>query len=104
MRAKKTTRRGKPDPDVLAGIAERIVEAAEPQNLVLFGLAARGSMGPNSDIDLLVIKTDKFNQWQVLTKIYRYLRGKGATVDVVVATPEDVGHNRHQFMFSRARP
>jgi len=71
MKVTKRTRRGKPDPAVLAGMVERIVEAAGPDKIVLFGSAARGTMGPNSDIDLLVIKAGKFNHWRVLTKIYR---------------------------------
>ena len=47
-------------------------------------------MGPNSDIDLLVIKAGKFNRWRLTTAIYRHLRGKGAPVDVVVVTPEEM--------------
>jgi hypothetical protein len=51
-------------------------------------------MGPNSDIDLLVIMAGKFNHWRVLTRIYRHLRGKRAPVDVVVATTEEVERYR----------
>ncbi len=47
-------------------------------------------MGPDSDIDLLVIKAGEFNRWQLTTAIYRHLRGKGVAVDVVVVTPEEV--------------
>ncbi len=51
-------------------------------------------MGPDSDYDLLVIKRGKFNHWRLLTTIYRHLRGDGAAVDIVVATPEDVERYR----------
>jgi predicted nucleotidyltransferase len=81
---------GHPDETVLADIVRRVVEAAEPEKIILFGSAARGEMGPNSDIDLLVIKGGKFNRWRLTTAIYRHLRGKGAPVDVVVVTPEEV--------------
>ncbi len=37
-------------------IIRRIVEVAKPERIILFGSAARGAMGPNSDVDLLVIK------------------------------------------------
>lgn len=47
-------------------------------------------MGPNSDIDLLVIKRGKYNRDRLAKAIYRHLRGKGAPVDVVVVTPEEV--------------
>jgi len=60
---------------------------------VLFGSAARGTMGPNNDIDLLVIKGGKFHYWRLLTNIYRQLPGT-AVVDVVLATPEDVERYR----------
>src|SRR5947209_20126378 len=81
---------GHPDKTVLAEIVQSVVEAAQPDKIILFGSAARGEMGPNSDIDLLVIKAGKFNRWRLMTAIYRHLRGKGAAVDVVVVTPEEV--------------
>ena len=81
---------GRPDKKILADIIRRVVEAAQPDKIILFGSAARGEMGPNSDIDLLVIKAGKFNHWRLTTAIYRHLRGKGAPVDVVVVTPEEV--------------
>ncbi len=77
---------GKPDPVILAGIVRRVVEAARPDKIVLFGSGARGTMGPDSDIDLLVIKKGKFSYGHLLTKIERHLRGKGAPVDVVLVT------------------
>jgi uncharacterized protein len=81
---------GRPDRKTLADIVRRVVEAAQPDKIVLFGSAARGEMGPNSDIDLLVIKGGKFDRWRLTTAIYRQLRGKAAPVDVVVVTPEEV--------------
>jgi predicted nucleotidyltransferase len=41
-------------------IIRRIVEVAAPERIILFGSAARGEMGPNSDLDLLVIKSGDF--------------------------------------------
>ena len=95
MKTKQTKRRGNPDPAVLADIVDRIVRAAKPERLVLFGSAARGEMGPNSDLDLLVIKAGKFNHWRMLSTIYRELRGSDAAVDVVLATPEQVERYRN---------
>jgi predicted nucleotidyltransferase len=56
MKTKTKKRKGKPDPAILADIVKRVVEAAKPEKVVLFGSAARGTMGPDSDLDLLVIK------------------------------------------------
>jgi predicted nucleotidyltransferase len=90
----KTKRRrppnGRPDKKMLAEIVQSVVEAAQPDKIILFGSAARGEMGPNSDIDLLVIKSGKFNHWRLLTSIYRHLRGDLAAVDVVLAASEDI--------------
>jgi HEPN domain-containing protein/predicted nucleotidyltransferase len=80
---------GRPDGKVLAEIVQSVVAAAQPDEVVLFGSAARGEMGPDSDIDLLVIKSGKFNHSRLLTTIYRHLPGLAA-VDVVLARAEDI--------------
>src|SRR5437763_1398179 len=84
------TKTGRVKRKVLADVVRRVVEAAQPDKIILFGSAARGEMGPNSDLDLLVIKGGKFNYWHLLTTIYRHLRGSCAAVDVVLVTPDDV--------------
>jgi predicted nucleotidyltransferase len=56
MKAKSRKKQAKPDPAILADIVKRVVEAANPEMIVLFGSAARGTMGPHSDVDLLAIK------------------------------------------------
>jgi predicted nucleotidyltransferase len=94
MKTKPRKGRRRPDPAILADIVKRIVATARPRQIVLFGSGARGTMGPHSDIDLLVIKEGTFNYWKVLTKIYRSLRGCGAAVDVVLVTFEDAERYR----------
>jgi predicted nucleotidyltransferase len=94
MKVKTKRRRGKPDPVILADIVKRIVRAAKPEKIVLFGSAARGEMGPNSDYDVLVIKGGKYKYGRVLTTIYDHLSAIEAGVDVVLATPEDVERYR----------
>lgn len=93
MSSKVMRRSRKPDPVVLADIVARVVAVAKPRQIVLFGSAARGEMGPNSDIDLLVIKEGKFDYWRLMTKIRRELPGTEA-VDIVLTTPEDVERYR----------
>ncbi len=79
---------------VLADIVRRIAAVARPQQIVLFGSAARGTMGPNSDIDLLIVKGGRFHRGRLVEAIYRGLRGAEAAVDVVVVTPEEVQRYR----------
>jgi HEPN domain-containing protein/predicted nucleotidyltransferase len=78
---------GRPDPKILAEIVQNVVAAAQPDKIVLFGSAARGEMGPDSDIDLLIIKSGKFNHDRLTRDIYRNLTG-AVGVDALVVTPE----------------
>ena len=75
--------------ETLDDIIERIVEAVQPERIILFGSAARGDMGRNSDVDLLVVK-DGENAWTVMSRIYESLYGVDAAVDAVVVSPEEV--------------
>src|SRR5438552_1939110 len=81
-------------PHVLKDVVARVVAVAQPERIILFGLAARGAMGPSSDVDLLVVKGGKFNRGKLTTAIYRRLYGADAAVDVVVVTPEEVERYR----------
>ena len=79
---------------VLVDIVRRVVEVARPQQIVLFGSAARGTMGPDSDVDLLIVKSGRFHRGRLIEAIYRGLRGAEAAVDVVVVTPEELQRYR----------
>ena len=80
--------------ETLDQIVQRVVEVAKPEKIILFGSAARGEMGPHSDVDLLVIKADA-NRLDLTGKIYRHLHGVQAAVDIIVVTPEDVERYRN---------
>jgi predicted nucleotidyltransferase len=75
--------------EILQEIVRRIVEVAHPERIILFGSAARGEMGPHSDVDLLVVKSGAHRR-KLAMEIYRNLPGVGCAVDVVVVTPEDI--------------
>ncbi len=76
-------------PSALDDIVRRIVEVAQPEKIILFGSAARGEMGPHSDLDLLIIKSGA-DSLDLMGRIYSRLYGVNAAVDLVVATPEDI--------------
>ncbi len=80
--------------ETLHEIIRRIIEVAQPDKIILFGSAAREEMGPNSDIDLLVIKSGA-NRLELTGQIYRHMHGVGEAVDIVVVTPEDVERYRN---------
>ncbi len=74
---------------VLDEIVKRIIEVAHPEKIILFGSAVRGEVGPNSDLDLLVVKSGVHRR-RLAQKIYMNLLGVGQAVDIVVVTPEDI--------------
>ena len=85
---------GKVPAVVLKEIVRRIVEVAQPDKIILFGSAARGEMGPNSDVDLLVIVSGIPHRGKLTEAIYMNLIGVGQAVDVIVAVPEDIERYR----------
>ncbi|MBI4714450.1 MAG: nucleotidyltransferase domain-containing protein [Nitrospirae bacterium] len=81
----------------LREIIHRIVEVAKPEKIILFGSAARGEMGPNSDVDLLVVKSGDFHRGRLTEEIYMNLFGVGQAVDIIVVTPEDIERYKDSF-------
>lgn len=53
-------------------------------------------MGPNSDVDLLVIKSGA-HRLDLAGEIYLNLHGVDEAVDIVVVTPEDIERYRDSF-------
>jgi len=81
--------------ETLGEIIRRIMEVAHPEKIILFGSAARGKIGSNSDVDLLVVKSGTCDPHQVVGNIYMNLFGVGQAVDVILVSPEQVERYRH---------
>ncbi len=79
-----------PAPQLLDELVRRTVAAAHPVRIILFGSAARAAMGPDSDLDLLVVVRDGVHRRKTAQAIYKGLRGIGFAKDVVVVTESDV--------------
>jgi predicted nucleotidyltransferase len=71
-------------------LVRRIVEAVHPLRIILFGSAARGEMGSNSDLDVLVVMPDGIHRRKTAQEIYRQMWGFGFAKDIVVVTESDV--------------
>lgn len=84
----------KPDEALLTEITRRIVAVSDPQQIILFGSRARGEAGPDSDLDLLVIKDEVTSPRAEAARIYRALAGLSTPVDVVVARSDYVRRHR----------
>ena len=82
------------DEILLTEITRRIVAVSDPQQIILFGSQARGEAGPDSDLDLLVIKDEVASPRAEAARIYRALAGLSTPVDVVVARSDYVRRHR----------
>jgi len=79
----------KADEPVLAEIVRRLVEAVDPDRIVLFGSRAGGDPRPDSDLDLLIVKDAAEPCHRRVVPAYRALRGLGVPKDIVWYTPEE---------------
>jgi len=69
-------------------LVKQIVEAVHPLKIVLFGSAARGDTGRDSDLDILVVMPDGTERLRTAKGLYQRIRGVKIPYDIVVATPE----------------
>lgn len=83
-----------PAPAALRELVRCIVEVAKPERIILFGSAARGQMGPDSDLDVIVVKSAIEHRRRLAQDIYMKLPELGIGVDVIVLTPEDIEAQR----------
>lgn len=80
------------DAALIEEIKRRVVKAAQPERIILFGSRARGDHRPDSDIDLLVIQKSNLPRHRRAVPIYEALNGLPVEVDVevIVYTPAEV--------------
>ena len=76
-----------PDKKILDKIIEAILKVIIPDKIILFGSQARGDARPDSDYDILIIKSGIENGFNIESSIYINLNIE-AGVDLIVATPE----------------
>ena len=65
-------------------ITRRIVAAANPIKIILFGSRARGTAHPGSDLDLLIIEREPVSVRQETVRLRRLLRDLEIPVDIIV--------------------
>lgn len=71
------------DSSLIDEIVRRILSVAKPDRIILFGSAARGTMGKDSDIDLLVVQSSPFDPREEYVRIRKSLRGLGYPFDIL---------------------
>ena len=78
-------------------LVRRILTAAKPDRIILFGSAATGTMTRDSDIDLLVIEPEPGNTRDQSVKIRRSLGEVGYPIDVIVMSTERFEDTKNIF-------
>ena len=92
---------GTPEEEMVERVAEAIVSAVDPEEIILFGSAARGEMHEHSDLDLLVVKTGcEPDRRQTTTGwLYGKLPARRRAVDIRLVSPAEVELNRNKLHF-----
>ena len=74
----------------LQEIVDAIVRLANPDRIVLFGSAARGQAGPESDIDLLVVVPEGVDERETALMLYQEIRGVGRPFELLLTTHKNL--------------
>jgi uncharacterized protein len=72
------------DEATITEIVQRILNVAAVERIILFGSAANGTMTPDSDIDLLVLKEAPENTRDESIRLRKALRGMKIPIDIIV--------------------
>lgn len=65
-------------------VVAQIVNLVHPLRVILFGSAAKGKMGPDSDLDFLVVVADKRQVTRVADCLNKGVRDRPAPCDFVI--------------------
>lgn len=71
-------------------VVERIVEAALPQRVILFGSYARGDADAGSDVDLLVVERNVPDPVAEMVRLRQVAGNIGVGIDIVVMSERDL--------------
>jgi predicted nucleotidyltransferase len=84
------------DDPVLSEIVRRLSEVYHPLRIYLFGSAARGDAGPDSDYDIMVVVPDDTPaDLKRSRRGYRAIRDLGVPRDILVSTARDFQTQLH---------
>jgi predicted nucleotidyltransferase len=82
--------------EIIDEMVRRIKEHVKPEKIILFGSYARGTAGPDSDVDLMVVLSiEKSARRKKAAEIYRLLGGVGLPKDIIIVSPDDLVNYRN---------
>jgi predicted nucleotidyltransferase len=76
------------DQELIDEIVRRVLTVAKPDRIILFGSAATGEMGKDSDIDLLIVEPRPFDAWKDSVRIRKAIGSIGYPCDVIMMETE----------------
>jgi len=78
------------DETVVNEITWRLVQAADPERIILFGSRARGDHRLDSDLDFLIVKSGGTSARDCEVRAYAALGGMAVPVDILCYSREQV--------------
>jgi len=78
------------DDSNLAEIVRRVVDAVDPDKIILFGSRARGDARTESDFDLMIVKASDLPKHRRTGPVYRALWGIRAPADILWYTSDEI--------------
>lgn len=75
-------------------IVRKLVSDYQPERIILFGSHARGDAGPDSDVDLLIVKDTPERPLDRMLTARRALGRANVPLDVFVLTPEEFAETK----------
>lgn len=75
---------------LLDEITARLVDAFDPEKVILFGSQAAGATRRDSDVDLLVIMEAEGSPMERAVAVKRACRPRFVAMDVLVKTPDEM--------------
>lgn len=91
-------------PEIARRAAQTLADAvASPLTVILLGSHCHGTAGPDSDLDLLVIKDVVASAYDETVRLRRALRGLPVPVDLVVVSREEAARPRSTVVIEAMR-
>jgi uncharacterized protein len=82
---------------LLTEIAQKLVQAFQPKNIILFGSYAHGKPTSDSDLDLLIVMESRDRPAESIRKVSHLFDPRPLPMDFIVLTPSEVRHRLSGF-------
>ena len=83
------------DEETLQEIVERVVDAAQPSRVIVFGSYGRGDANADSDLDLMVVEPQVSDAYAEMVRLRTAVGSVGLGVDVLVYSEADVEQRKN---------